>query len=132
MKWETQFDPEVNTLYIKTCGEFNLASKVRLTETCLNFNLSLNCERFLIDNRNIAVKNIGVADIYSLPAIYEDMGVPHTIRVAEIFEKRFMDDLTFLETVCHNRGYSVSIFFDMDSARDWLGRKTLNYHQAFR
>ena len=121
MKWEMSFDEDEKILFVKTHGILELATCKTLIKECLEVIEKENCRRCLIDNSEIESQNISTFDIYSLPTLYAALGLPRDLRMAEVASKKDERDFHFYETVCRNNGYFlVSVFFDVESALQWL------------
>ena len=120
MEWEMSFNAKENILSVKTYGIFDMATHTQLIKEFLEVVRKQNCRRCLIDNGKIESENIGTLDIYSIPALFTELGFPRDLHIAEVISEKYTKDFHFLETVCHNNGYSVSAFFDVESALQWL------------
>ena len=120
MKWETSFNEGENILFVKTHGTLDIATCKALIIECLEVIEKQNCRRCLIDSSEIEAQNIGTLDIYSIPKLYVELGVPRDLHIAEVASKKDERDFHFYETVCRNNGYSVSVFFDVKTALQWL------------
>ena len=120
MEWKLSFNEKENILSVKTYGIFDLKTKMELMKECLTAIEKQNCRRCLIDNSEIESTRIGTFEIHSIPSLFTDLGVPRDLRIAEVASKKYAKDFDFLETVCHNIGYSVSAFSDIESALKWL------------
>ena len=62
-------------------------------------------------------------DIYDRPRLFRLIEVLLGIKVAEIINPDHIEHFRFLETVCVNRGFIFSIFYDKQTALDWLLNK---------
>ena len=120
MDWEISFDEKENILFVKTRGILDVKSNTAMTKECLEVIKEKNCRRWLIDNQKITFQAFGTFDIHSLPKLYEELGFPRNLRLAEVTLKEYERDFSFYETVCYNRGYMVSVFYDVESALQWL------------
>lgn len=120
MDWEISFDEKENILFVKTHGIMNMATNKTMIEECLDMIKKKNCRRCLVDNSEITSQNIGTLDIHSIPKLFTDLGFPRELRIAEVALKKYAEDFGFLETVCHNNGYQVSVFYNVESALQWL------------
>ena len=74
--------------------------------------------RYLTDIReaDISLTTIGVLD---LAKIYEEMEVSHLSKQAYLTADTRLD-VSFIETIFYNRGWTVSFFKDMGEAEAWL------------
>ena len=122
MDWEISFDEKESILFVKTRGIMNKDTHKAMMKRCLKITKEKNCRRWLIDNSKITSQKMGTLDIHSTPQVFTDLGFPLNLRIAEVIIKKYADDFGFFETVCQNRGYMVSIFYDVELALQWLRR----------
>ena len=120
MDWEISFDEKENILFVKTHGIMDTATNKTMIKECLDVIKKKNCRRCLVDNRKITSQNIGTFDIHSIPELFAKLDFPRDLHLAEVTLKEYAQDFQFFETVCRNRGYTVSVFFDVESALQWL------------
>jgi hypothetical protein len=120
MEWKLSFNEKENILFVKTYGIFDLTTKIELMKECLVVIRKENCRRCLIDNSEIESMRIGTFEIHSIPKWFAKLGVLRDLRIAEVASKKYAEDFNFLETVCRNVGYLVSVFYDIESASQWL------------
>ena len=61
-------------------------------------------------------------DIYSLIKFFESLSIDHRIKEAMLLSplQKGRVDMDLYETMARNRGYNVRIFFDRESAIQWL------------
>jgi hypothetical protein len=122
MDWEISFDEKENILLVKTRGILDMASSKALTKECIEILKKKNCRRCLVDTREITSQNLGTLEIHSFPSLFDGLDFPRNTSLAEVTLKKYAEDFGFFETVCCNRGYMVSTFFDVESALQWLRR----------
>ena len=122
MEWEISFKPENNILSVKTHGIFNMDSNTALIKECLEIVKKKDCRGCLIDNSELEFIKIETLEIYSIPALFSKLGIPYNLHIAEVFSEKHAQNFHFLETVCRNNGYSVSVFSELESALQWLKR----------
>ncbi len=120
MDWKISFDEKEYVLCVKTYRILDVESNKAMTKECLEIIKEKNYRRWLIDNRKITFQAFGTFDIHSLPKLYDELGFPRNLRLAEVTLKEYASDFSFYETVCRNRGYMVSVFYDVESALQWL------------
>ncbi len=120
MDWEISFDEKENILFVKTRGVLDVISNAAMTKECIEMVKEKKCSKWLIDNRKITFQAFSTLDIHSLPKLYDELGFPRNLRLAEVTLKEYGRDFSFYETVCRNRGYTVSVFYDVESALQWL------------
>jgi hypothetical protein len=76
--------------------------------------------RCLLDHSQAEGITLSTLNIYELPQRYKELNIPYSFRMAVIVPEKMREDLSFFETMCRNNGYSVSVFFDQESALNWL------------
>lgn len=74
----------------------------------------------MLDHSQADGFEINVFDTYDLPKRYKELNIPPTFRMAVVVPEKRRENSHFYETVCRNNGYSVSVFFDQESALEWL------------
>ena len=116
MKWEFLFDENENILFAKIHGVLNMADNTVMIKESLEPIEKRKCHRLLVDYIEIESQEIGTFDIYSIPKLFTELGVPRNLRIADVMPKIYGKDFGFFETVCRNSGYFVSIFLDVESA----------------
>lgn len=109
-----------NTLLVKASGFDESLDQV------LQYGLAIigECQRsgvsrVLCDERDLEYR-LNTLDIYESAAFIADHA-PGVARVAIACNPRDIDDGRFWETVAANRGLTVRVFKDIESARSWLG-----------
>jgi hypothetical protein len=120
MKWEFFFNEKENVLSVKTYGIYDLTTKMELMKECLAVIEKKNCRQCLIDNSEIKSTRIEFMEIYSMPEKFTKLGMPRNLRIAEVYSAKHKKDFNFLEVICHNNGYWLSVFSDVESALRWL------------
>jgi len=120
MKWELLLNEKENILSVKTFGIFDLASKTELMRECLAVIGKQDCCRCLIDNSKIESTSIRFMEMYSIPEKFSELSVPHNLSIAEVVSEKHIQDFRFLETICRNNGYLLSVFSDVELALQWL------------
>ena len=120
MDWEISFDEKENILFVTTRGILDMSSSKALTKEYIEVLKKKNCRRCLVDTREITSQNLGTLEIHSLPSLFDELDFPRSTYLAEVTLKKYAKDFGFFETVCCNRGYRVSTFFDVESALQWL------------
>lgn len=123
MEWQISLEPEDNMLYVKTHGIFSMDANTALIKECLEILQGTDCRDCLIDNSELEFTKIETLEIYSIPALFSELGIPHDLHIAEVFSKKHAKVFRFLETVCYNYGYKVFVFSEMELAIKWLKKK---------
>jgi hypothetical protein len=122
MQWKMLFSEKEKVLSVKTYGIFELTTKTELMKECIVEIEKQNYCWCLIDNNEIESAQIEVFELYSIPKKLAELGAPRNLRIAEVFSEKHRKDFDFLEIVCHNRCYQLSVFSDMELAMQWLRR----------
>lgn len=120
MKWEFFHNTIDKILVIKTEGMLDLPSANRMRAEGWNVLKEHGYLRCLLDHSKAEGISLSTVDIYSLPKKYKELDIPYNFRMAVVVPNVMREDLAFYETVCKNNAYSVSIFFDHESALSWL------------
>ena len=117
MSWDfIQRSPNENLQTVKARGTFDMDSNAVLIRECLEIANSEGCRAFLIDNRGLEFQAIKTLEIYSIPSLFSMLKIPRTLHIALVFSEKDAKAFHFLETVCHNTGYSVFVFADAEAA----------------
>lgn len=117
MDWDfIQRSPQENLQTVKVRGTFDMDSNALLIRECLEVASSEGCGTFLIDNRDLEFQAIKTLEIYSIPSLFSMLNIPRTLRIALVFSEKNAKSFHFLETVCHNTGYSIFVFADVEEA----------------
>jgi hypothetical protein len=77
-----------------------------------------NCNKILNDLREANLTK-SIFDIYNIPRIINDSGIPVLSKRAIVVKEK-TSDFKFLETASINVGHRLKIFTDYDMALDWL------------
>jgi hypothetical protein len=120
MDWEISFDEKENILLVKTSGVLDMASSKALTKECIEIIKKKNYRRCLVDTRKITSQKLGTLEIHSFSNLFAELDFPRDVRLAEVTLKEYAKDFGFFETVCNNRGYMVSTFYEIEPALQWL------------
>jgi hypothetical protein len=120
MEWTITLNNDQGYAGIVTNG---IADKVGSLAMVKEINKTLEnttIKKILVDHRNITKVTGEVVDVYNRPKELEAIGVPKSVKIAEVIKPEHREFFYFLETVCINRGFSFSIFEDEKSALEWL------------
>jgi len=120
MNWQINYDENEQIIFIKTIGVLDISSANLMRTEGFNLIKQHNCLRCLVDHSEIAEDALSTLDIYNLPKRYKELDIPRRLKMALVIPGKFMTNLKFYETVCRNNGYLVSIFFNRESALEWL------------
>lgn len=110
---------EDDLLTVKTAGFDESLEEVEqyglaILEACKQGNYS----RVLCDETELEYR-LSTLDTYQ-SAVFLASQAPRLIKAAIVYNEKFVQDARFWETVATNRGLTVRVFKDAESARDWL------------
>lgn len=110
---------EGDLLFVKTSGFDENLQEVEgyglaILEACKEGNYA----RVLCDETELEYR-LGTLDTYQ-SAVFLASQAPRLIKAAIVCNEKFVKDAHFWETVAVNRGLTVRVFKDVETARDWL------------
>ena len=120
MNWTIKINEEDRYVEIVTSGYADKEGSLNMVKDTMAASGRSKIKKILIDHSNIDSVSGEALEIYDRPKELEKIGVIHGIKVAEVVKPEHDEFFYFLETVCRNRGYQFSIFFDYNSAMEWL------------
>ncbi|MFY2762694.1 hypothetical protein [Arenimonas sp. MALMAid1274] len=124
MGWTVDFLEDRQMVRVVAEGEFSRADLRQLTRDAVTEGHRRHCARFLIDHRLTRLA-LGTAEIFDMPRRGEDAGFGADLRIAILIDPASGSraDFEFFAIQCGNLGiHFLRLFFDLDSALDWLGR----------
>jgi hypothetical protein len=116
-----EYRPSEGLICIITRGALTMEDYVASTREVSRLIAEHGVHNCLIDGTELRNQATPI-EIYSLPKLYLETGIPRTVRVAFLVSDQSypMEDIRFYETVCLNNGYHVRIFSDNNAALSWL------------
>jgi len=120
MEWTTSFLPEQRIVVIKTQGVADEASTFEMSKSIPKAMAEHRTLRCLIDHSNIQSVSGDVSEIYNRPKKFLKIGIPFKIKIAEVVLPVYKAHFDFLEIVWRNRGFDFRVFYDQESAIQWL------------
>lgn len=120
MEWQITLHRENTYIEVTTKGIADHESSLEMAKAIAKTMRTNRYTKVLIDHTNIEKVSGKVAEIYERPKLFKIIGVLLGIKIAEIINPHHLEHFRFLETVCINRGYKFSIFYDKTSALHWL------------
>jgi hypothetical protein len=127
MSWTISHRKEDGIVFIKTTGVHSPADVRMLAQEALAEAMKHKATRYLVDDREMT-PDFRTLDIYQLPRIFLDLGVPRESRIATVISEHSpkKEDFKFYETVADNfGGVSVKIFEEsFEAAIAWLQRNS--------
>ena len=124
MPWEVKYIETENIVVILNSGELgyeDFVAEAKEGWRVMQQHQTFSC---LVDDRNYS-HPVNLADLYSLPELYDSIGVDRHVKVALLFSpgNPVIGDFKFFETVCHNQGYNFRVFYDESEAKSWLKKR---------
>ena len=106
-------------------GEFTMERAREMITAGLELGARYRTNRFLTDAREV-ISDVSTVQIYLLPKVLEALGLSRESRTALVIPEapEREEDFRFYQTVAANQGYSVGLFHDVESARQWLMQET--------
>ena len=120
MEWTINLDQENRYAEIVTAGIADRDGSLAMAKAAAAAMSKNKIKKMLIDHRNIDMIAGSTTAIYQRPKEFNDMGMMPSIKVAEVVKPEHEEFFNFLATVCLNRGYRFSIFYDRTAALEWL------------
>ncbi len=118
MEWETTIHH--NYIEIVTHGIADKEKSLEMAKTITKMMRRNKSTRVLIDHRDLKAVSGTTIDVYERPTIFRIIGIILGIRIGEVIKPDHQEHFRFLETVCRNRGFQFSIFFEKGQAVKWL------------
>ena len=120
MEWEIIVHRDQKYIEVITGGVADTDSSLNMAKTIAKTMKKNRVTRALIDHRNIEKVSGSTVDIYERPKLLRMIGLTLGIKIAEIINAEHEKHFKFLETVCVNRGYRFTIFYERTPALEWL------------
>jgi hypothetical protein len=110
----------------KVEGSFNLVELETFVKELAAFSIEKKCYQHLSDFRAAHIK-FSTVELYDLPQKIKSLLDPAKVDLSS-FKRALViandvDDFKFFETVTLNRGQEVKLFYDLESAKQWLLEK---------
>ena len=128
MDWEIRIDEAAKYIEIVTQGIADKHGSMEMAKKIAETMRHLRFTKAIIDHRNITTVSGTIMDVYERPKLFRLIGMIFGIRIAAVIKPEHLEHFRFLETVSYNNGHTYSVFFDKQSALNWLLRK--NQHSA--
>jgi hypothetical protein len=120
MEWTIDSDDDSQYAEINTSGIADTDGSLEMAKAISIALQKSKKQKLLIDHRNVSSVKGTIAEVYQRPEQFKEIGVIHNVMIAVVIRPEHNDFFTFLETVCLNRGFLLSIFFDREPALEWL------------
>ena len=120
MEWKIIMHEEKNYLEIVTKGIADKDSSLEMAKAISETMRKHRLTKALIDHRNVTKVTGRMTDVYQRPKLFKLIGMILGIKIAEVINPAHQEHFRFLETVCVNQGFKFSVFFEKESALEWL------------
>jgi len=120
MEWTLTLHEEDRYAEVKTGGIADRDGSLLMAKAISGALQEKKIKKILIDHRHITSVSGTTIDVYHRPMEFEKIGVVPGIKVAEVVKPQHKEFFNFFELVCVNRGYIFSVFYDKQSALEWL------------
>lgn len=121
MDYEISYDHRLKVIIARINGIVDNKTIQDIISELKEQSVKWECQKFLCDLRTAALSD-KVFDIYDIPRISDQFGIPHIARRALLVEK-VTENLRFLETAAVNIGHATKLFTNLDEAVVWLLEK---------
>jgi hypothetical protein len=120
MEWEITIHKDYEYIEIVTKGVADNHGSIEMAKSIAETMRHHRMTKALIDHRNVTNVSGNAVEVYERPKLFKIIGVILGIKIAEVIKPDHLEHFKFLETVCVNRGYKFSVFFDRTKALEWL------------
>jgi hypothetical protein len=120
VEWKIVVNDEPRYIEVITSGIADNDDSLEMAKAITSTMRTNRITKALIDHRNVVSVTGNVVDIYERPKLFKIIGAILKIKIAEIINPEHLEHFHFLETVCVNQGYQISIFQDKEQALAWL------------
>ena len=120
MEWEITIHKDYKYVEIVTKGVADNQGSIEMAKSIAETMRHNRMTKALIDHRNITSVSGSAVEVYERPKLFKIIGMLLGIKIAEVINPDHLEHFKFLETVCINRGYKFSVFFDRTNALEWL------------
>ena len=122
MKYEVKFDQDLNCIMARIDGEIIKSELKKMAADISELSKKHNCIRLLNDVRNAKLTFLSTTDLYEIPRLLIEWGLPMNLERAVIANKEIVD-YHFFETASKNIGQNIRIFTNEDDVNKWLKKE---------
>lgn len=122
MRWTISFIAKSNIIQVKTLGNPTFEDAKQLVKDLKEANDTYNSMLFLMDHRKLNL-NLPFIIRYHLHEVWKNLGTAKQCQLAEVVSEKHLKDFKHFEIPSNNRWYSMEVFTDINSAKDWLMEK---------
>ena len=122
MNWEIKYLLQEGVVTVKISGTLtDIDENQKMVAEALAVAKEHGTTKCLLDDRDLTL-DMKIMDIYDVPELLSNLGVPRNYRVALVVAEsaRHDEGFTFYETRAFNMGYHHRLFTDIQTALDWL------------
>ncbi len=131
MAWQVKYSADDGIVTVKVSGQTNLEDLVRTFAAGIATAREHRVKRMLIDARQMTITS-SATQLYGLPGLLQEQGLTRAHKVAIVVSDRPEpnEDFSFIETIFHNRGFSICLYSEMTQALAWLKHTSNLPHKA--
>lgn len=118
MEYDLEYDEGLGVIVGRLHGELDAAGARSMASDLVQLVREHDCQLFLNDLRDANITR-STLEIYSIPRVVKEVGVPGGMRRALVVGG-ITDDFDFFETASLNAGNLIKLFTDPDEALAWL------------
>jgi hypothetical protein len=123
MAWDVSYNAELHIIESSMSGGIKGSELAEHATARIALGLEKGTEKFLIDGSTMVASKSITMQLYAIPdAVFPEEKMPRNSRLAVIEPtapgSRWIGE--FFEDICVNRGWTVQLFSDRDSAIAWL------------
>ena len=120
MEWTVSILTSEQIVVIKTNGVADQDSSLEMAKSISKTMAEHQVTRCLIDHSDLSSVSGSSIEIYYRPQKLRDIGVPSSIKIAEVVLPVHREHFAFLKSLYLQAGFSFQIFDDQESAIQWL------------
>jgi hypothetical protein len=124
MEWKITIHQEDKFIEVVTKGVADKDGSLEMAKEIAKVMRANRYTKAIIDHRAIEKVSGEIIDIYDRPKLFRMIGIVLGIKIAEVINPEHLAHFRFFETVCINRGYRFSIFYERAEALRWLFGKS--------
>jgi len=119
MAINSEFDYRENILFVKSSGfDEGLDDVISYNNLVHNAAIKNNCNKIICDERKLEYR-LSITDTFKL-GVYVSNNINSDFNIAIITEVKDKEIVEFWENVTVNRGCSIKVFYDENTAYEWI------------
>jgi len=120
MKYSFEHDKDMDVCVVRVSGVHKRPDdSMELQKLARDYKAENGCSKYLFDMRDATIKGDTVSSYYTATTPIDLDMKPYEYRFALVYSGDLSEHM-FMELVAINRGYSLKVFDDYESAKHWL------------